>query len=286
MKGLVVVICAPSQRGKDFIATKTMEELSLFDKNSSYASCCKTRKKRVTDGEHIICVKSKEEITIPQADRLEATIYGSQTIAYSKKEIRKKLADGEIVFIATGAPELAKKVKSEFGSQCFSVFVKGQQVNEKTMIKEDMKRYGDLSALTDEKKAKLEEDSKLRIANRLAVYEAMKPDYVDFIKDGKLGADYIFINLYTLIGGYWNREIDEMAKGKFAALTNAILDIHQMINNNQDWGNRYSLSEVERENITNKHNKDNEDNKGNEDILFTLQDVLLEYLDGKHSWEV
>ena len=272
MEGLVVVICAPSQRGKDFIATKTMEELSLFDKNSSYASGYKTRKARATDGKHITCVESKKEIPIKKSNRLKATIYGSQTIVYDKEEIRKKLADGEIVFIATGAPKLAKKVKSEFGSQCFSVFVKGQQVNEKTMVKEDLKRHGDLFDLTEEEKSELIEASKRRVTKRIAAYEAMKPDYEDFIEDEKLGADYIFINLYTLIGGYWNSEIDEMAKGKFAALTNAILDIHQMINNNQDWGDRYSLSEDERKNIIDS------------DSLFTLQDVLLEYLDGKHSW--
>ena len=81
MKGLVVVICAPSQRGKDFIATKTMEDLSLFDKKSSYATVYKVRKSRKNDEEHIKCVEHKDEITIAETDRLEATIYGSQTIA-------------------------------------------------------------------------------------------------------------------------------------------------------------------------------------------------------------
>ena len=269
MKGLVVVICAPSQRGKDFIATKIMEDLFLFDKKSSYATVYKVRKSRKNDEEHIKCVEHKDEIIIAETDRLEATIYGSQTIVYDKKEIEQKLENGEIVFVATGSPELTKKVKSEFGTQCFSVFVKGQQASEEIMIEEDLKRHGNSSALT----AKEKEDSKRRVAERLKAYELMKPDYVGLVQDENLGSDYIFINLYTLIGGHWNSEIDEMAKDEFRLLTNAILGMHQMINNNQeeDWKNRYSLSKEERQNVGN---------------IFTLQDVWLEYLARKHSWEM
>ena len=267
MKGLVIVICAPSQGGKDFIATKIMDSLSLFDKKSSYATVYKVRETRENDGKHIKCVRCKEDISVAESDRLEATIYGSQTIVYDKKEIGQKLANGEIVFIATGSPELTKKVKSEFGTQCFSVFVQVQQVSEEIMIKEDLKRHGDPSALI----IKEMENSKQRVTKRLKDYELMKPDYVGFVQDEDLGADHVFKNLYTLVGGSWNSEIDNMAEGEFISLTNKILNIYSMINHNLDWKNAYSLSEDERKNTKN---------------LFTLQDVWLEYLDRKNCREL
>ena len=142
MEGMVVVICGPSQAGKDFIAEELMRYLSVFNKVTSYASVYKIRDPRTTDGKHIKCITSLDEVRIPQEDRIEDTLFGNQTIIYDKEEIKQRIASGEIVFIATVSPQLAKKVKAEFGKQCYSVFVKSQQVSKEHMLEEDLKRHG------------------------------------------------------------------------------------------------------------------------------------------------
>lgn len=266
MKGLVVVICAPSQGGKDFIVSKTMKSLADYDIKTSYATVYKVREPRDNDGEHIKCVGTQKDVPILQENRIEATIYGSQTIVYDKKEIQEKIESGEVVFIATGSPELAKKVKHEFGIQCINVVVKVQQVSESIMIQEDLKRYGKDKTNSTEEELEL---STKRVKKRILAYEQMKPEFLDFLADDKLGANHIFKNVYTLIGGSWNETIDNMSKNEFIYLTNKVLQIYSCVNNGIDWEN-CSISKEERNNTN----------------LFTLQDVWLEYLEGKIEREL
>lgn len=249
MKGLVVVICAPSQGGKDFVAAEIMNQLTLvdgFDK-VSYAKSYKVRKRREEDPEHICCYENESEIPVAQEDRIEYTIYGTQKVVYDKNEIDQRLENGEIVFITTASPELAKKMKKQYGSQCLNVFIKRQQVDENTMIKEDLKRHG-ISPwdATEEQK----EESRNRVEKRIQEYETMKPEYVDFIKDETYGADYIFVNWYTLIGGNWNHTLKEAAESEFAVLSDAIGQTYRFLNGKiSDKPKWFKLSKQDREKI-------------------------------------
>ena len=119
---MIVVICGPPQAGKDYITDKLMSYLAMFDRATSYASVYKIREPRTTDGKHVKCIASLDQVDVQQEDRVDDTLFGNQTIIYDKKEIKQKLECGEIVFIATVSPQLAKKVKAEFGKQCYSVF--------------------------------------------------------------------------------------------------------------------------------------------------------------------
>ena len=261
MKGLVIVICGPSQAVKDYIADELMRYLAMFDRVTSYASVYKIREPRTTDGKHVKCIASLDQVDVQQEDRVDDTLFGNQTIIYDKKEIKQKLERGEIVFIATVSPQLAKKVKAEFGKQCYSVFVKAQQVSKDHMLEEDLKRHGvGVGNASVEQLA----SSKKNIEKRMAFFEQMKPEMIDFVRDKELGADFIFRNIHTLMGGPWNSIIDEMSRREFGALAGVIMQVQSCIQQGRDWS-YYSLSDEERTG----------------ENLFTLLDVWSDYISRK-----
>jgi len=248
-KGLVIVICAPSQGGKDFIAQNVIDYLTnIEDFDAFFATTYKVRKARVEEAEYIHCVESEKDIPVPKTDQISVTIYDTQKVAYDKKEISNAIEDGKIVIIATGSPEAAVKIKNEFDEHCINVFVKRQQVNEKIMVEEDLKRYGILS--TEATELQLEE-SYLRVRKRIEHYEKMKSQYVQFVADEKNGADFIFRNWFTLVGGEWNSNLDEVAKNEFYSLYNFIISVHKYINSNYtaSWRNKkkFTLDKSERQ---------------------------------------
>ena len=258
MKGLVVVICAPPKGGKDYIAGKMMHSLAIYGSHSSYATAYKLREPRKSDGEHIKCVKSRDEVPVPEKNRIEAIIYGTEVLIYDKKEIKKKMDEGEVVFIATASTDLAKKIKAEFRNQCVNVCVKVQQASADKLKAEDYKKYGidPLTATAEELAA-----SDKRVAKRIEVYDKMKPGMIDLVQDSELGADHIFRNIYTLTGGPGHPELDQLSENEFNWLANKLKDIYSCVNTGRDW-KFYSLFEDERKNVD----------------LFTLQDVLMEYM--------
>lgn len=228
-KGLVVVICAPSQGGKDFIAQSLISNLTKVQNiEAFYATTYKTRKARAEEAEYIHCVKSEIDIPIEKENQISVTIYDTQKVVYDKKEIFKAIDDGKIIIIATGSPEAAVKVKNEFGENCISIFVKRQQVDEKTMLIEDFERHG---IAFDEATEEQMQESYLRVRKRIEHYEKMKPQFFELIANEKSGADYIFRNWFTLIGGSWDSRLEEMAKNEFYSLYNFVSDIYNYVNN-------------------------------------------------------
>ena len=284
MKGLVVVICAPSQGGKDFIAKKTMESLEQVDEmKTSYATSYKIREPREDDAEHITCVKDKTEIPVAESDQITATIYGTQQLVYDKKEISDNINNGEIVFITTASPELAQKIKKEFGRHSILVFVKRQQVHADIMLVEDLNRHGKkIPPIYYDKPDSIVEDgfateeeikqAQKRVEKRLFWYEKMKPEYEDFVADRENGADYIFKNWYTLMGGSWNTTIDEKSRTEFSSLCIFIMRVNR---------------ENEREDSNWRENPrfDWFDEEIRTKNIFTMQDEWIQYLVDKHEKE-
>lgn len=286
MKGLVVVICAPSQGGKDFIASDTMQSLEKFyDAKTSYATCYKIREARADDAKHIHCIKDESLIPFPATNQITATVYDSQKLIYDKNEISEKINNGEIVFIATGSVELSEKIKQEFEKYSIIAFVKRQQVSKEIMLVEDLNRHGykipriysekNISKYMVDNNYASKEDvasAEKRVINRLYWYEKIKPEYEKFVADKKHGADYIFKNWYTLIGGKWNKTIDEKAKDEFFSFRHFIYLV--MKENNQ----------------TNSNWRENNyfdwfDNETRSKNIFTMQDEWIKYLESKKEKE-
>lgn len=286
MKGLVVVICAPSQGGKDYIVKHTMQDLEhVYDMTTTYATSYKIREPREDDAEHICCVQDARDIPVDESDQITATIFGTQKLVYDKKEIASKIANGEIVFIATASPELAKKVKKEFGRHSVVVFVKRQQVNQEIMLVEDLNRHGKKiprvysesnlpEYLVESGYATQEEidSAQERIKKRMFWYEKMKSEYVEFVADREDGADYIFKNWYTLMGGSWNTTIDEKGRKEFAFLS---IFLMQVLKENEqedsDWREKPNFDWFDDE-IRTKN-------------IFTMVDEWKKYIEDKREKE-
>ena len=268
MKGLVVVICAPSQGGKDFIAQEVKKRLESFDDmETSYATSYKIREPRKDDKEYIVCVENESDIPVKKEDQISAVIYGTQKIVYDKKEIDDKINKGKIVFIASASPEIAKKVKAEFGDYSIAVFVKRQQVDSSIMIKEDLKRHG---IFFDEASDQDVEESVKRVNKRLLEYESMKTEMEEFVANKESGADYIFKNWHTLIGGKWNDEIDEKAKNEFYSLCNFIWRVRlENAKNGAKWRSNSSFDLFGEEERTKN--------------IFTMQDEWKKYIEEKRE---
>ena len=286
MKGLVVVICAPSQGGKDFIAKEMMHDLEYFyDAKTSYATSYKIREPREDDAKHIHCVSDESSIPIPIESQISATVYDSQKLFYDKDEIAQKINNGEIVFIATTSPELATNIKQIFNQFAITVFVKRQQVNKGNMLIEDLKRHGiklpyissdkDIRQYVLQHKLATAEDvdsAEKRIEKRLYWYEKMKPEYEAFVADKINGADYIFKNWFTLIGGEWNSEINEKSKGEFSSLLTFIINVIRENNKtNGDWRHKHSFDWFDEEERTKN--------------LFTMRDEWIKYIEAKKERE-
>ena len=286
MKGLVVVICAPSQGGKDFIATSTMQGLeNLYGLKTSYATSYKIREPRADDAEHIYCVQDENSIPVNKDNQITATIYDTQKLIYDKNEIAQKIENGEVVFIATASTELATKIKQEFGNHSITAFVKRQQVSKEIMLVEDLNRHGCKipkvyseknlpKHIVDNNYASEQEvfEAINRINNRIEWYEKMKPEYEAFVADKKNGADYIFKNWHTLIGGDWNTTINQKAKDEFLSF-------------------QYFISLVIKENNTTQNNWREEkffdwfDDEIRTKNIFTMQDEWIKYIMHKKEME-
>lgn len=286
MKGLVVVICAPSQGGKDFIAKEMMHGLEYFcDAKTSYATSYKIREPRLDDAEHIHCVSDESAIPFPVESQISATIYDSQKLFYDKNEIEQKINNGEIVFIATTSAELSMQIKQIFNKYAITVFVKRQQVNKGNMLIEDLKRHGiELPYISSDKDirqyilqnglatAEDIDNAEKRIEKRLHYYEKMKSEYEKFVEDKKNGADYIFKNWYTLIGGDWSTEIDEKSKREFSSLLNFIELVMKKNNQtNDNWRDIPFFDWFNEEERTKN--------------LFTIQDEWIKYIEAKRERE-
>lgn len=248
MKGLVVIICGPSQFGKDATAEQLIERIPNMSLTwggvkvpASYATVFKVREKRVNDADHIKCVSAYEEIPVPKDDRIEGVVYG-QAIVYDEREIDAKVKNGEIVFIATCSIDLAREVKEQYQDQCFSVCIKAEAMKEKDMVRVDLQRHGYSPNNPTEEQFK---ESRARVSKRLEYIEGNKDQYNAFVQDEKLGPDCVYNNWYHFI-----REIPYLrnySREDFDDLEFSILDIHHRINKGEEWKDKYSLSKKERE---------------------------------------
>lgn len=287
MKGIVVVICAPSQGGKDFIATSTMQGLeNLYRLKTSYATSYKIREPRADDAKHICCVKDENSIPVEKDNQITATIYGTQKLIYNKNEIAQKIENGEVVFIATASTELATKIKKEFGSHSITAFVKRQQVSKEIMLIEDLNRHGcKIPTSFCTKKNLLEyiisnnyatteevESAKKRVNERVSWYEKMKPEYESFVADKTTGADYIFKNWHTLVGGSWNSTINEKANNEFLSFQDFISLVIKENNTTQNNWRENSFFDRFDEEIRTKN-------------IFSMQDEWIKYIQNKHERE-
>ena len=103
------------------------------------------------------------------------------------------------------------------------------------MLIEDLKRHGvKLPYISSEKDirqyvlqhglatAEDIDSAEKRIEKRLYWYEKMKPEYEAFVADKINGADYMFKNWFTLIGGDWSTEINEKSKREFLLITSVL----------------------------------------------------------------
>ncbi len=225
------------------------------------ATAYKTRSPRENDPNYIRCVESIEQIPVQQDD-LICSNYGDDKIFYDKQGIESAISRGEIVFMATGIPDLASQIKGLFKGNCLSIFIKRQQVDKETMIREEAKRHG----FTKEEIAKAEQT----VNARIAVYESLKPKYVEYVQHEETGADYIMSNYFTLFGGDWNTSIDNQAKSEIYSAVYEIKQVYDRIQANpeQDWRSDRTL-------VSSNEDRENP---------LTLLDIYSEYLRRKREW--
>ena len=244
-KGMIVVVCAPSQGGKDTMTEQIMHCIKVAGYSCGFPTAYKTRPQRQTDPAYIKSVMSKDEIPVPETSQIGYKIYGNQDVVYDKDEIQQHIDNGEIVFIATGDVGFSKTIKEMYKDDSMLIFIKRQQVSKNTMMEEEIKRAG------GKEKAdlvKVEES----VNKRIDEYQHMRNEYQEFVKDKNLGADYIMKNWFTLFGSEWNSQIGEFMRGEVYSAANLIMDIVNFNNDpenaNKSWrGNRrFVLSEEER----------------------------------------
>lgn len=242
-KGLVVVVCGPSQFGKDTVAEQLINKLnSSYKIRSSFATSYIVRERRLTDADHIQCFGTREQIPVAEDDRFEVTMYGNQSVIYDKKEIQDKVDAGDIVFIATGSTELAKTLKRKFDKQCFSVYIKAEEQSEKDMVKVDLERYYGSS---DNPTGEQVEASRARVQKRRECIEKLKPAYDEFVQDEELGPDYVFDNWYHFLQK--KSYMRNFSREEFDDLSFAVTESYRYINEGKDWSEKFSLSKEERE---------------------------------------
>lgn len=262
-KGLVVTICAPSQGGKDFVASNIIDALSKNGQSSKYATAYKSRERRANDPTHIKSFSEGDTLPISPENQIYQSIYGNQII-YDKKEIEEAINNGEIIFIATANTELARTIKEYFGNNCVGMFIRRHQVDKDTMIAEEVKRAGGKEV------ADLDRIEK-NVNKRLAAYTLATPEYQRYVKE-ESGADYLFINWHTLFGGSWNSTIDEKSHDELMSATYFIERVKNHIN---------SSSTPWRENPVLKLSPD--DRNANPTSL--LPDYI-DYINNKHNFEL
>ncbi len=178
MVGQLVVIVSISQMGKDYYAKQIESEFDRYKKihfwrsgenpktgeieyiepipeekellkidEVVYPTIYKVRNRRKDDTENVVCVESVNDI--PSEFDLRYTVYGSQTVAYSSKEIETLLKTGKLVILTTGSVEMAETLKTLLPNNCTTVKIAGAYLGEEGMAKVEAKRF-DLD-VTDEK---------------------------------------------------------------------------------------------------------------------------------------
>lgn len=219
-------------------------------------------------------MKTYEEIPTAKDDRLETTVYGNLNIVYDKKEIEKKLENGEVVFIATTSTDLSRKLKNEFKEQCFSVVMKGVPIDERKMVREDLRRYYNVS-YHDATEQQISE-SKKRISKRLEDFEKAMQRFESFLQDEELGPDYVFKNWFHFLEKFsclkdLDGRIGDRNDHEFEMLLYNIFCVYDRINRNKEWKQQFSLSKEKREELQGK--------------LFTMWDSYSEYVRNNNSKE-
>ena len=233
-KGMVVVVCAPSQRGKDLVISKIMEKLIIcfedrklcepakidkfgdrVNEISRYATVYKTRPKRKNDPDHVMAIQKVEDCPIPVEDQMGYTIYGTQHVIYSRKEIQEGIDNGEIIFISTGDPDFAREIKREFGNSSFSVVIQGHYKDKDSMIKEEVKRAGGVD-IADMDKVNAAVDKRIKDREE----EANKLQ--EFLQDCVWGPDMLIRNTYTIFNEEWCSHFTETTHGDIFWVAEAI----------------------------------------------------------------
>lgn len=182
MKGILITLCSISQIGKDYIAENLKKELEVqAGKDVVYPTVYKTRNKRVSDPENLICVEREGDI--PKEFSLRYLVHGEQVVAYSENEIAKALEEGKIVILTSGSVSAVQKLKKDFGEDCISVRVMGGYKNEKQIAQTEAKRYG-----LDVNDQKVQASAKSRFEN----FGYMKSELEDY------EADYDIINYWSI----------------------------------------------------------------------------------------
>ena len=233
-KGLLVILCGPSQFGKDYIISQTSQILKKFDLETTQPTVYKIRKSRQNDPAYIKCVEDEKDIPIKPEDRLEYVIYGKQKVVYSKSEIESKLQQGKIMFVTVGDPDFATELKKQFYNNSVSVFVRGFAVGAEQMAKTELTRKELKIADLDTTEG---EEILFSMENRLEHIKSLKPQYEKFMQDKVNGADYVYTNYWTLFGGHWNTHFDEIEKSEEYDFIYLIEDIHQQLSkdDNAPW---------------------------------------------------
>ncbi len=230
MKGLLVVLVAPSQSGKDTIAAKMVDKLNSFDfyPNATFASVYKTRSPRAEDPAYIHAVGKDGEIPIKKENQISVEIF-NQTAVYDKSQIEKLLNEGKIVFVTTCSPELGLKLKAEYGEQCNTIFIR---TSRRTIYNQNRDRYMAFiehqrkngKKLTSNETVSQEIIEQMKI--RMDDFDKLRPQYEDFMQQ----ADNITLNWWTLFMSDWSTKIDHKSEMEIERQCNKISQIFDYIN--------------------------------------------------------
>ena len=250
MKGLLVVLVAPSQSGKDTIATKMVDELNNHDfyPNATFANVYKTRSPRAKDPAYIHAVGKDGEIPIKKENQIAIEIF-DQTTVYDKSEIQELLNQGKVVFITTCSPELGLKLKSEYGEQCNTIFIR---TSARTIYNQNRDRYMAFIEHQRRNNTKLASDETIsqdiidQMKIRMDEFEKLRPQYEAFMQL----ADNITLNWWTLFMDDWSTAIKHKSEREIERQCNKISQIFDYINHphTETWeGTECSASAQERE---------------------------------------
>ena len=236
-KGFLVVLCGPSQFGKDYIINNTSKKLEKLDIDTAHPTVYKVRSKRESDPDYVRCVESETDIPIASPDRLEYRVYGQECV-YSKSEIESILEQGKIAFVGTGDPDFASKLKEQFYNNSLCVFVRGYAVGAEQMVKTEFSRKGLEIANINSPEG---EEILSSMAERFEHIKSLEPQYEQFMQDKTNGADYIYTNYYTMFGGHWNTYFDNKEKSEEDNFVYLIEDIYKRLNEKEcpSWRDEY-----------------------------------------------
>lgn len=238
MKGLLVVLVAPSQAGKDTIAGKMADYIQThgYDQPETvFASVYKTREPRETDPSYIHAVGKDGEVPVKKEDQICAEIFG-QTATYNKSEIQALLDQGKIVFVTTCSPKLGTKLKQEYGEQCNTIFIRTAT---NTIYNKNRQAYMGLVEYQRKTGSKLAHGEIVpdeiigKMQDRVREFQNLMPEYEAFMQE----ADNITINWWTLFMDDWNTIIKRKSEAEIGRQCSKIYQIYKYINqpHNTPW---------------------------------------------------